>query len=169
MQWAGGGGYSLQQCLGFSLWWLLLSWSMGSRVCGLQELGAQASCPAACGIFPDQGSNLCPLHWQANSQPLGHKGSPKRSIFNVDFIWLRTWPDQELLVRHQVKHKSLWENHWWPSEDRTFVSLNHLACKVCPGVCVHIHTDYTYTMDQWEVISWISMNWVSVMFVLHDT
>ena len=22
------------------------------------------SCPAACGIFLDQGSNLCPLHWQ---------------------------------------------------------------------------------------------------------
>ena len=22
------------------------------------------SCPAACGIFPDQGSNLCPLHWE---------------------------------------------------------------------------------------------------------
>ena len=21
-------------------------------------------CPAACGIFPDQGSNLCPLLWQ---------------------------------------------------------------------------------------------------------
>ena len=26
----------------------------------------------ACGIFPDQGSNLCPLHWQADSQPLRH-------------------------------------------------------------------------------------------------
>ena len=24
-------------------------------------------CPMACGIFPDQGSNLCPLHWQADS------------------------------------------------------------------------------------------------------
>ena len=21
------------------------------------------NCPAGCGIFPDQGSNLCPLHW----------------------------------------------------------------------------------------------------------
>ena len=25
------------------------------------------SCCAACGIFPDQGSNPCPLHWQADS------------------------------------------------------------------------------------------------------
>ena len=25
------------------------------------------SCSTACGIFPDQRSNLCPLHWQADS------------------------------------------------------------------------------------------------------
>ena len=34
------------------------------------------SCSAACGIFPDQGSNPCSLHWQADSQPLRHQGSP---------------------------------------------------------------------------------------------
>ena len=33
-------------------------------------------CSVACGIFPDQSSNLCPLHWQADSQPLRHQGSP---------------------------------------------------------------------------------------------
>ena len=27
----------------------------------------QLSCPKVCGIFPDQGSKLCPLHWQADS------------------------------------------------------------------------------------------------------
>ena len=27
----------------------------------------ELSCSAACRIFPDQGSNLCPLHWQAGS------------------------------------------------------------------------------------------------------
>ncbi|KAI4588492.1 hypothetical protein MJG53_002900, partial [Ovis ammon polii x Ovis aries] len=26
--------------------------------------GDKLSCPMACGIFPDQGLNLCPLHWQ---------------------------------------------------------------------------------------------------------
>ena len=25
------------------------------------------SCTAACGIFPDEGSNPCPLHWQVDS------------------------------------------------------------------------------------------------------
>ena len=41
--------------------------------------GAQASlavihkpsCPMAHGILPDKGSNSCPLHWQADSQPPG--------------------------------------------------------------------------------------------------
>ena len=42
---------------------------------GTRALGAWASvvvahglsCSAAYGIFPDQGQNLCPLHWQADS------------------------------------------------------------------------------------------------------
>ena len=42
---------------------------------------------AACGIFLDQGSNPCPLHWQADSQPLRHQGSPEILHFNeVYFI-----------------------------------------------------------------------------------
>ena len=28
------------------------------------------SCFMACGIFPDQGLNLCPLQWQVDSYPL---------------------------------------------------------------------------------------------------
>ena len=28
--------------------------------------GHEPSCSAACGIFLSQGSNLCPLHWQAD-------------------------------------------------------------------------------------------------------
>ena len=56
---------------------------MGSVVVahGLQSAGSAAvahgtSCSTACGIPPDQGPNLCPLHWQADSQPLHHQGSP---------------------------------------------------------------------------------------------
>ena len=29
-------------------------------------------CSTACGIFPDQGLNLCLLHWQENSLLLSH-------------------------------------------------------------------------------------------------
>ena len=34
------------------------------------------SCPLACGIVPDLGLNLCPLHWQEDSLLLSHQGSP---------------------------------------------------------------------------------------------
>ena len=34
------------------------------------------SCSAARGIFPDQRSNLCLVHGQADSLPLSHQGSP---------------------------------------------------------------------------------------------
>ena len=34
------------------------------------------SCSTVCGIFLDQGSNSCPLHWQSDSYPLYHQGSP---------------------------------------------------------------------------------------------
>ena len=36
----------------------------------------ELSCSTACGIFLDQGSNLCLLHWQADSLLLSHQGSP---------------------------------------------------------------------------------------------
>ena len=56
-------------------------WHVGSAVVapGFQRTGSvvvhRLCCPAACGIFPDQGSNLCLLHWQADFLPLDHLGS----------------------------------------------------------------------------------------------
>ena len=35
------------------------------------------SCSMSCGISLDQGWNPCPLHWQADSYPLYHQGSPQ--------------------------------------------------------------------------------------------
>ena len=50
--------------------------STGSRCAGSAVVAHGPSCSAARGIFPDQGSNPCPLHWQADSQQLHHQGSP---------------------------------------------------------------------------------------------
>ena len=50
--------------------------STSSRRAGSVVVAHGPSCCAACGIFPDQGSNPCLLHWQADSQPLHHQGSP---------------------------------------------------------------------------------------------
>ena len=57
---------------------------MASAVVAQRPLSTRASvvvvhrlsCSKASGIFLDQGSNLCPLHWPADSYPLYHQGSP---------------------------------------------------------------------------------------------
>ena len=69
-------GHSSSRCVGLSLSWPLLLRSTGSRRAGSVVVAHGPSCSVACGIFPDQGSNPCPLHWQADSQPLRHQGSP---------------------------------------------------------------------------------------------
>ena len=73
---AASGGHSSSRCVGLSLSRPLLLQSTGSRCAGSAIVAHGPSCSAACGIFPDQGSNACPLHWQADSQPLRHQGSP---------------------------------------------------------------------------------------------
>ena len=60
---AGSGGYSLA-----AVSRLLIA--VGSLVVH------RLSCHVACGVFPKQRLNPCPMHWQADSQPLGHQGSP---------------------------------------------------------------------------------------------
>ena len=72
------GGHSSSRCAGLSLSWPLLLRGTGSRRAGSVAVAHGPSCSAACGIFPDQGSNPCPLHWQADSQPLRHQGSPQK-------------------------------------------------------------------------------------------
>ena len=70
----------------------------GSRACGLSGCSSQAlehrlsvvvawghSCSAACGIFPEQGSNPCLWHWQVDSLPLSHQGS----LNIIYFKWCR--------------------------------------------------------------------------------
>ena len=47
---AASGGYSLLWRAGFSLWWLLLLRSTGSRCAGFSSCGAQASVVVACGL-----------------------------------------------------------------------------------------------------------------------
>ena len=86
-------------CSGFSCCW---TWALGAQASvagahGLSSWGFQAlehrfnSCgtragySVVCGIFLDQRSNLCLLHWQADFSPLSHQGSP-RSAPSISFI-----------------------------------------------------------------------------------
>ena len=49
------------------------SWTLERR---LNSCGVWISCSTACGILPNQVSNSCLLHWQVDSLPLSHQGSP---------------------------------------------------------------------------------------------
>ena len=74
-------GAQASHCGGFSC---CGAWALGAQASvvvarGLSSCGSWAlerssvvavhglSCSVASGIFPDQGSNPCPLHWQADS------------------------------------------------------------------------------------------------------
>ena len=82
---AASGGHSSSRCAGLSPSRPLPLRSTGSRRAGSAVVAHGPSCSAARGIFPDQGSNPCPLHWQADSQPLRHQGSPL-NIFICFFL-----------------------------------------------------------------------------------
>ena len=69
-----------------STWALVVAaWASAVAVPGLWNTGSITlvhglSCSTACGIFPTQGSNLCSLHWQADSLPLSYQGSPEGAV-----------------------------------------------------------------------------------------
>ena len=81
------GGHSSSRCAGLSLSRPLLLRSTGSRRAGSVIVAHGPSCSAAYGIFPEQGSNPCPLHQQADSQPLHHQGSPQcPSYLKINYL-----------------------------------------------------------------------------------
>ena len=75
--------YPVSHFSGFSCW---VTQALGAQasVVGAPRLWTtvsivvadRLSCSEECGLFPDQGSNPCLLHQQADSLPLSHQGSP---------------------------------------------------------------------------------------------
>ena len=60
----------LSLVVGYGLITVVASLVVEHRLKGTQASVAVVhglDCPMACGIVPDQGLNLCPLHWQADS------------------------------------------------------------------------------------------------------
>ena len=91
---------SSSRCAGLSLSRPLPSRGTGSRRAGSAIVAHGPSCSAARGIPPDQGSNPCPLHQQADSQPLRHQGSP--SICFSILFFLGDVPKMYLLLNLHV-------------------------------------------------------------------
>ena len=148
------GAYSSLKCTGFSLQWLLLLHSSGSRCTGFSGCGARApvvvarglwsagsvvvghglSCSTACGIFPDQESNSCPLHWQADSYPLCHQGSPyfliKKNFWPHCAACRTLFPQPGIeSVPLAVEVQSL--HHWTAKEVLTLKVFNHRHSNKC--------------------------------------
>ena len=108
-------------------------WSLGSVV-----VAHRLGCFAACGIFPDQGLNPCPLHWPADSYPgpLGQKvawpggGTQEQKVMNTDQI-----RSDQLLSRVQL-FATLWtiarqaplpmgfsrQEYWMGEAERTLIT-----------------------------------------------
>ena len=79
---------------------------------GLQSLDSVVvahglSCSAACRIFLGQGSNLCPLNWQADSYLLYHRGSPRQQIFISLNKYLRMDCVLYLCLTYEKRQKSI--------------------------------------------------------------
>ena len=64
---------------------------------GLVVLMKGLSCHVACGILPEHGWNLCPLHWEVDSQPLDYQGSLEFCIFKRSFWKMQREGVEELL------------------------------------------------------------------------
>ena len=64
------------------------------EACGIFRWGVRASLQLQCAglvapwhVGSYQGSNPCPLHWKADSQPLGHQGSPSIHFKKLALLW----------------------------------------------------------------------------------
>ena len=112
---AASGGYCLLPCTGFSLRWLLCASVVAMHV---------LSCPAASGIFPDQWSNLCPLHWSV----CGHSPSVVSNSFVTCHAPLSKNTGVGCLGRQIL-------NHWTTKEILSvsfFISLSFIFYFVLP-------------------------------------
>ena len=64
------------RCSGFSS-------ALALEHAGFSSVARRSGHPMACGILLDQGSNLGPFHWQADSLPLDHQGNPESRLFSL--------------------------------------------------------------------------------------
>ena len=72
----------------------------GVSCCRAGALGGRDVLLHACGIFPDQGSNPCPLHWQADSLPLSCQGSPADDFHVLSLLHPQALSPVSLLAAH---------------------------------------------------------------------
>ena len=110
-------GHSSSRCAGLSLSWPLLLRGTGSRRAGSVVVAHGPSCPAACGSFPDQGSNPFPCinrqilnHCATKEAPAGIflTTAPPRKPLCFVFKFLLGCSDQTETERASLYRRSQW-------------------------------------------------------------
>ena len=106
---------------------------------GLQSTGSifvqhGLSCSEACEIFPDQGSNLCLLHWQVDSFPLSHQGSPRTWYFKKfsKTLWFYKFLQLSYLPSSQAFNWTCLVKPCLPWWDTIFLFLSYKLLIICP-------------------------------------
>ena len=93
--------------------WAQGFWSTGSGV-----LVRGFSCSVACGVFLDQGSNLCLLHWQIDSLPPSHQGRSLLRFYRITFYLSLSvfWPLRTPLFPVMIFILlGVWDQSYWNS------------------------------------------------------
>ena len=84
-------------------------------------------CSTACWIFPDQGSNPCPLYWQEDSYPLYHQGSPQCPFIYYFIFWPCLMACMILVPQPGIKHEppalEAWRLNRWSTREVPSASL----------------------------------------------
>ena len=143
-------GHSPSRCTGLSPSWPLLLRSTGSRRAGSVIVAHGPSCSAARGILPDQGSNPCPLHWQADSQPLRHQGSP--GWLALPFPWhtvcTAIWQLQLLLSEEKERPLSS-----YTSLEKLVAEAKCLTCAFLKRTSLpHTFGKYPESIMEWSIL-----------------
>ena len=92
------------------------------------------SCPAACEIFPDQGLNLCPLHWQLPRWRSG-KDSTRRHRNWRFHPWVRKIPWRRKywqLAPYSCLENPVDSGAWWTTVHGVAQSRTGLSMRVTP-------------------------------------
>ena len=125
---------------GLSLLWPLPLRSTGSGRTGSVAMAHGPSRSVACGILPDRGTNLCPLHRQADSQPLHHQGSPEDTFLHGTTT-VHNWLSNSIPWK-VIKWSSLQTNQMGRmSGVIAFMVIygNIYVCVICVYLCVCLH------------------------------
>ena len=89
-------------------------------------------CSVACGIFPDQGSNWCPLRWQGILIHCATREVPMSTTFNIQFSSIK-------YMQCCATFTTIHFQHFLIIPNRRSVSIKQwLPFLPSPGWCLHI-------------------------------